>query len=1420
MLRNTVSGLALCLGMALSIFLLPEPARAADITLQGAIATDDAVELFNLTVGGAGSVDIRSYGYAGGTTSTGTVVPRGGFDTILTLFSASGVFIDDNDEGAGAAADPATGLASDARISANLAAGGYILALTQYDNFSLGNPAGGFTETGNPNFTADPTFTTGGACPGNMFRDLSGTAGRCRTGNWALDFVNVASVTPAPPVPEPGTLALFGTGLLGFALLLGRKRRAAIAVPVLLAAIFSAGARAQAPDYSNVDDFLNGKRTLLSIEDVVIAGTAPPAANGTVELNSFTLTSTNSQLNPPTTINSAPIFPQNVKVLKGHVVNSTSFTPLELLSGTNNGYAGVYFPTLGVSAAIPGVLPPNEQLSKAAGIVADFNQDGLDEVVLNYANGTTVVGYRYPPTLLAYGPPSTLDALTDMAVGDFNGDGRPDIAGLVVLPSGQLELVIYTVDPKTLVISKAAQITLQKTLTYEVGQNVSITAGRFASAVHDQIVVANSGFLRTDPNGGEWNSRLELIDFPPSSLMPQEATTRDYLAVSPYGIVKVKTGRFGLPANLYQQIVVASLPQQADVPVVNLFSIDPTTLAWTYRGNYGLNAFDPNKQCAYDVAVGNFDFLQPDPANPGQTEHNLNDQIALLRGACGAGTPRGIDIIQPMAKAPFLGLASSTNLPSTFNNLASLTITQSDTQGRSLLLGQPTKITVSKPVQPSVVIGAPPMHVDWVSPDPLDGIAPEVLNLSAVPDGFNTTYDVENTTEQQSGTTNATSWSYGTKTTVGGYVQFGDPNVAEIKVSDMSTAAQELKSTAEQGQGSYTRNTYNIYQATGFGDQVSYDESNFNIWVYPVIGQTVCPAPTPAAPNCSQKVPLTIQFSAPNGDAVTQQAQGQSIQWYQPPWEPGNIFSYPANFDQLQNIYPNLAKLTKDGAEFITDSSTETQKTTWAVGTNATQTTSVEQNYSYENDFSSEASFSFLDLGGGVNVGYDVSGSSGLSNLTKSTSDLGTSTGIGIKKPGTFPDFTNYGYSVSPYVMGTVKPGGLVDDQPLNTDVRTFGSIRGLFTADPLTSNSGGWWQQAYSQAPDVALNHPSRWHIGFQGLTNPVPPSCLTTGTGASQMDCAELNQRTPRNPWLSSFHQMRGFFISNANSPGQGPQLEQAKAGDVLTLQARVYNYSLVAMPDGSKVHVRFYFQPWKGTIPVGNSVLIGETEIDPIHPFSDVTNASANWALASTTFDTGKYDQTKNGDVYVAFWVVVWIQGADMKMVGEMPDHGLTGIPGTLESLADAAQLEQIASDKNSYDNNVGFYKFAFYIANANDGAGATPPGARGLIDIGKLDVSARRFTPHETIEVSGTLSTSGAPISGVSATFYDGDPQEGGRVFGVERIPYIAADTSYDIATTYRTNACGTHQLFVVLNKGRAGEIVRRAPPVRLDCKARQ
>src|SRR5262245_8141420 len=49
--------------------------------------------------------------------------------------------------------------------------------------------------------------------------------------------------------------------------------------------------------------------------------------------------------------------------------------------------------------------------------------------------------------------------------------------------------------------------------------------------------------------------------------------------------------------------------------------------------------------------------------------------------------------------------------------------------------------------------------------------------------------------------------------------------------------------------------------------------SDFNIWIYPVIGKTVCPDGTP---TCANPVPLTLQYSAPNGNPSIQSADGST----------------------------------------------------------------------------------------------------------------------------------------------------------------------------------------------------------------------------------------------------------------------------------------------------------------------------------------------------------------------------------------------------------------------------------------------------------------------------------------------------------------------------------------------------------------
>jgi len=318
--------------------------------------------------------------------------------------------------------------------------------------------------------------------------------------------------------------------------------------------------------------------------------------------------------------------------------------------------------------------------------------------------------------------------------------------------------------------------------------------------------------------------------------------------------------------------------------------------------------------------------------------------------------------------------------------------------------------------------------------------------------------------------------------------------------------------------------------------------------------------------------------------------------------------------------------------------------------------------------------------------------------------------------------------------------------------------------------------------------------------------------------MDCASLQKGFPTNPFVSAFHIMRGFFITRALNPGQcdpdtegrcqGPQLSTAKAGDKLTLQSRVYNYSLADMPAGSQVHVRFYAQPWNQNMhtPIGDSVLINNADVvlDPIPRFDDAPGAPLNWTLASTTFDTTPY-----GNQYLTFWVVVWMQHSSGNLVPELNEHGLKSIPGTLKSVADV-QTEE-------YSNNVGFYNSEFYVfpsqlaqdTGSLDGESAT-------IDIGKVDLSATRALAGQTVDVSALLSASGNSASGTTALFYDGDPHNGGTAFGLERSPYIAQDGTYQVLAPFHSYTCGTHQLFVVVDMDTPHEILRRANPVRIDC----
>ena len=121
--------------------------------------------------------------------------------------------------------------------------------------------------------------------------------------------------------------------------------------------------------------------------------------------------------------------------------------------GTNSATAQLMVNTAGGINNIAGqqIMSPNPQ-QVASG---DFNQDGFLDLVVISANGLNNNGTGEADVFLGYGigvlniqvpyPGQTGKLLTSVSVGDFNGDGRPDI---LVAGPGQASVMINTSSPQ------------------------------------------------------------------------------------------------------------------------------------------------------------------------------------------------------------------------------------------------------------------------------------------------------------------------------------------------------------------------------------------------------------------------------------------------------------------------------------------------------------------------------------------------------------------------------------------------------------------------------------------------------------------------------------------------------------------------------------------------------------------------------------------------------------------------------------------------------------------------------------------------------------------------------------------------------------------------------------------------------------
>lgn len=1157
------------------------------------------------------------------------------------------------------------------------------------------------------------------------------------------------------------------------------------------------------PDFSEVDDVLEGDRQLLRNDDLVYFGIACPNSMCQTEWRLFSTSNSKISGEPFAPPNDGPTHPwtvsssdknRSVALVAGRMFSLPHdiFIGIAPVSSTAGGLSDTF-----VFDPVNRVGQGFQYTGSIAGEVdfaemADVNYDGFDDLIVHTSLGAIYLGAAndvkkfnsgiFMPTVGSM--ELSNNGLGPRAFTVFEarvGGGRKYKTLAMVEPAegkkGMLRITYQRFQGSQDDFEKAGPLVHDWLTLPEIEGDlsfISLAVGRYSRPDRDQLALAyvtQSGIVRVAAYD---------IDIDSFHAFTLKSSLKLATNGAGFGAI-IKSGRLnGL--GRFDQAVVWTGPLGT--------AWDNTFRVLTFDSSLNIaspSEFGMPRSCVSDFALGRFD-----RRTAGQTqEPDLSLQVAMLlsSGRCtdfAAPAPYvAILNIDPANKYKMTLAGEGYQSISPTSNYASSKLVAGDFQGRSLRLGEPVKFTTAQS-EVQIALQSPPSHTDWVTP--AEGGDPIVLNLSAAPSDYFTKFRAESGKTVSASHKGSFGWTTSTYFKGNLFVGAGTDKDNNIGGTVKWSVQNKENYQNDTRKDEFDKQTFDVTTQTGFGDLVWYMDLRRNVYIYPVLGVRDCPADKPACGE-DEKGPAFVHVVA--DDQVSRRVQaGSNLEWFQPVAEPGNVFSYPYNYSQLASLYPDIQPLTSTAPlAFATDDTLVEQNFRWEGG--STEEKTITTGNGFTGDLSAGIKgktygLSPVKIEGEMEVGGNKDEAS--KSADTNTTTLSQSSGIGIKKAGGFADPNMYRYEVQPYVFGRKRDASWPDFGELNGDIQSHGPLQVAYAVD--VSQGGAWWQSGAYTVPDVALNHPARWRIADKSAA---PQACL----GKS---CAVFNEANLSNVWLSPFHWMRGFYVTPAETSGAStqPQMAQLTQGEAVRLNARVYNYSLANMPTGSQVKVRFYGQPWdvKTNKPVGQSFLIEERAYDRIPGFGH-SPSEFNWIMAEAQFDPSPY---VNQDL--VFWMLAWMEDVAGEKVAEVAGHGLTGTaaPGALNN------IQEVPIEK--YSNNVGMYKHAFHVF-ASGGLRAEPPtGAKKKLR-DKTRVLKFRVTPRlnvvegETVAVELVLKNLDVPVSQMTAVqFYDYNPgkrgpEETDSPFDIDQISHLPANERISVAVPYTPSRCGKTVLYATV-----------------------